>query len=344
MENALRGLSWSRAERYDDCSASDPRARLEPGSLDDEGARRLGHAQSTYRGYVSTLQADLRIFGFNPGPIDGFFGPATERAVRLFQEAARTCPHRGRGITYEGGVNGVVDDPTRAELTTWRVQELRRHVEPLDVGRADRLVLAVASVLHGPRPFTRVGHHPERGLVHGLLDFDQRSGALGGLVWRMWSASPRSFRWLFKLGGEETALTRLTSADERTRMSVDLAAGEWTSRFAKAGDVGFWAREQLALARAERLDPALLIAARIGVRHESAIASLHLVAEKGGARLAAAAAARLGRRPPGVAVARHVGRLPALLREMGIQAASVAALLDKLLAESKFDDCPLLAF
>lgn len=45
---------------------------------------------------VAEVQAKLRAFGFDPGPIDGDFGPATEQAVLAFQAA--------KGLTADGVV------------------------------------------------------------------------------------------------------------------------------------------------------------------------------------------------------------------------------------------------
>lgn len=53
---------------------------------------------------VSTLQTQLRDAGFNPGPIDGQFGPKTQAAVRQFQSA--------QGIT----VDGIVGPQTWGKL------------------------------------------------------------------------------------------------------------------------------------------------------------------------------------------------------------------------------------
>jgi len=36
---------------------------------------------------VTTLQAQLQVRGFDPGPADGVYGPGTEQAVRRFQQA-----------------------------------------------------------------------------------------------------------------------------------------------------------------------------------------------------------------------------------------------------------------
>jgi peptidoglycan hydrolase-like protein with peptidoglycan-binding domain len=48
---------------------------------------------------VGDLQEALKALGYNPGPIDGVFGAATEAAVKAFQQA--------RGITADGIVGKV---------------------------------------------------------------------------------------------------------------------------------------------------------------------------------------------------------------------------------------------
>lgn len=54
---------------------------------------------------VRTLQQQLKDAGFDPGPIDGIFGPKTEAALRAYQESS--------GIE----VTGIADDATIAALT-----------------------------------------------------------------------------------------------------------------------------------------------------------------------------------------------------------------------------------
>jgi len=339
---ALR-LRWTYGERYDACSASDPQGQLEPGSLDDRAAARLRVPQTTYRGFVTQLQTDLARFGFDPGPLSGFYGPDTEMAVRGFQEAALTCPHRPGGRTYGGGITGVVDDATRGEITIWRQHRHRRHEVPLDGQRQERLLCEVAAVLWGPAAFSRVSHDAAGGLRFGLLGFAQRSGALGDLAWRMWLASPRSFRYVFGSAGEEVLVPALTSPDPAMRMSVDLASGDWTKRFAAAGEVDFWQREQLGLARDRALAPAVEIARAAHLLWERTVAVLLLVYLGEGFDAAVRLAVELGRRPPGRPVPTHALRAVGILRDQGPRLASTARFVQTLLDGADFEDCARLA-
>ena len=54
--------------------------------------RGSGYGDPTGSGDVRVLQRQLKHVGFAPGPVDGFFGPLTEGALRRFQAAAGLAP------------------------------------------------------------------------------------------------------------------------------------------------------------------------------------------------------------------------------------------------------------
>ena len=65
---------------------------------------------------VSELQADLHKAGFDPGPRDGVFGPATERAVKAFQRANGLIPDGIVGTKTQAALTGRVNvKPKKAE-------------------------------------------------------------------------------------------------------------------------------------------------------------------------------------------------------------------------------------
>ncbi|MFO7274801.1 MAG: N-acetylmuramoyl-L-alanine amidase [Bacillota bacterium] len=59
---------------------------------------------------VRVLQQQLKALGFDPGPIDGIFGPKTEAAVKAFQRAA--------GIAVDGVVGPVTWSHLKARKST----------------------------------------------------------------------------------------------------------------------------------------------------------------------------------------------------------------------------------
>src|SRR3954453_14524240 len=63
---------------------------------------------------VRVVQRTLRRLGWQPGPVDGLYGPRTKAAVTRFQAAARI------------GVDGVVGPQTRHALKHARTEPLRR--------------------------------------------------------------------------------------------------------------------------------------------------------------------------------------------------------------------------
>ena len=58
---------------------------------------------------VAKLQAQLQELGFNPGPIDGRFGPATEAAVLAFQKSAGLLADGIAGPRTQGALGLVTD-------------------------------------------------------------------------------------------------------------------------------------------------------------------------------------------------------------------------------------------
>jgi peptidoglycan hydrolase-like protein with peptidoglycan-binding domain len=61
-------------------------------------------SQGSSNTYVAAVQASLHLHSFNPGSVDGIFGPNTRTAVRNFQSA--------RGLS----VDGIVGPQTWSEL------------------------------------------------------------------------------------------------------------------------------------------------------------------------------------------------------------------------------------
>ena len=59
---------------------------------------------------VRVLQQQLKALGFDPGPIDGIFGPRTEAAVKAFQRAV--------GIAVDGVVGPVTWSHLKARKST----------------------------------------------------------------------------------------------------------------------------------------------------------------------------------------------------------------------------------
>lgn len=68
---------------------------------------------------VSEIQQHLVALGFDPGPVDGIFGPKTAGAVEQFQRRHH--------------VTGTVDAHTRAKLTEMAIAERRRQAMQVEV-------------------------------------------------------------------------------------------------------------------------------------------------------------------------------------------------------------------
>jgi hypothetical protein len=85
-----------------------------PASLTWWRTRRGGQAMAVLRegsagSEVAKLQAQLHDLGFNPGPIDGRFGPATEAAVLAFQKSAGLLADGIAGPRTQGALGLVTD-------------------------------------------------------------------------------------------------------------------------------------------------------------------------------------------------------------------------------------------
>jgi peptidoglycan hydrolase-like protein with peptidoglycan-binding domain/DNA invertase Pin-like site-specific DNA recombinase len=92
--------------------ASDTTPALEAGSgLLQYGA---GYGKADGTPPVRVVQRTLRRLGWQPGPVDGLYGPRTEAAVTRFQSAARVA------------VDGIVGPDTRRALTRANNEPLRR--------------------------------------------------------------------------------------------------------------------------------------------------------------------------------------------------------------------------
>ncbi|MBK6580392.1 MAG: hypothetical protein IPG17_30370 [Sandaracinaceae bacterium] len=110
-----------------------------------------------------------------------------------------------------------------------------------------------------------------QGLSYGLIQWTQRSGALGKLLVKMNAADPAAFASTF---GPDAALLlkTTTSPTEAVRMSLPLWQEPWTSRFTAAGHVRAF---QLAQAEAAKTGAswkaALDISEIFGVRTERSL-------------------------------------------------------------------------
>ncbi len=81
---------------------------------------------------VFDLQRRLNELGYNPGPVDGIFGPRTEAAVRAFQRDAGLVP------------DGIVGPRTRAALGSPVCRDRRRPVRRAAGGAGEPAWMAIA--------------------------------------------------------------------------------------------------------------------------------------------------------------------------------------------------------
>jgi peptidoglycan hydrolase-like protein with peptidoglycan-binding domain/DNA invertase Pin-like site-specific DNA recombinase len=81
--------------------------------------RGMGYADARGSARVEKLQRELRSAGEHPGPIDGRFGPLTERAVRDFQNQER--------LAVDGIVGNATHTALARRLTSVRTSPSERH-------------------------------------------------------------------------------------------------------------------------------------------------------------------------------------------------------------------------
>ena len=110
-----------------------------------------------------------------------------------------------------------------------------------------------------------------QGLSYGLLQWTQRSGALGKLLASMNAADPAAFARTF--GPDAALLLKTTSSPtEAVRMSLPLWSEPWTGRFTAAGHVrGFQLVQAEAAATGASWQATLAIAQIFGVWTERAL-------------------------------------------------------------------------
>ena len=124
------------------------------GNVDDSRvllARGAGYDGSATAQKVRALQRKLRRLGWQPGPVDGLFGPRTEGAVVRFQAAA--------GLAADGihgpGTAKALNNASQGDLTR------SINVEQPDARRGLRRAERLAAGPHAP------GQAPARGIRAG---------------------------------------------------------------------------------------------------------------------------------------------------------------------------------
>lgn len=81
---------------------------------------------------VATLQRQLKELGYDPGAVDGVFGPVTESAVKAWQAAQNLS------------VDGIVDADAWSKLQPVPWERYRLQLQPIAFPTFSPLILAVA--------------------------------------------------------------------------------------------------------------------------------------------------------------------------------------------------------
>ena len=118
--------------------ASDTSSASQASSLLQYGA---GYDKADGAPPVRVVQSTLRRLGWQPGPVDGLYGPLTQAAVTRFQAASQV------------GVDGIVGPQTRQALTRAENEPLRRGAGFAEPQGSPRVrALQVRLQRHGLRP------------------------------------------------------------------------------------------------------------------------------------------------------------------------------------------------
>ena len=128
---------------------------------------------------VTALQTHLKARGFDPGPIDGDFGPATEQAVRAFQQA--------NGLEVDGVVG--VQTATALGLDLGSERPASTLVD-LGLVAEQRFGLRVAECSHpdAPARWGPVGGHSPNSLHFQHRAFDASGGTSAMREFAAWVA------------------------------------------------------------------------------------------------------------------------------------------------------------
>jgi len=159
-------------------------------------ARGAGYGSSGGSDVVRHVQRRLRELGFRPGPVDGLFGPRTERAVRNFQQV--------HGLS----VDGIVGPQTRTHL--------RHHGDPT------KPFAGLGSGYSRPG-----GSDLVREVQRRLRELGFRPGPVDGLFGPRTERAVRSFQRSSGLGVDGVVLPptfRKLSGDVDRRSSLDGSA------------------------------------------------------------------------------------------------------------------------